>query len=216
MGACNEGCPEREAIARHEEALSKADDVDLLSMAIAGDPEAEDLVFDHLRRRMLAVARQALRTADVEDVVQDVLVVVHRKYPELVARAKLQDDAGFERWWRRILYHRVGNDIRRRRLEYGRCVSADHLSTIAAADAPDRGCAAAELRAVVLRAIRRLKASQRSLVIRGAALQDRPADSGSRNARYARVYRLRKALREAVREAGFLNVGIAFVAAAVS
>lgn len=215
MGARRQERSARDGVGRHHDGLSNADCVALLSLAMAGDAAAENLVFAHLRRRMVPLARQALRTPDVEDVVQDVLVVVHSKYRALVASCQVEDGAGFERWWRRILYYRIGNDIRRRRFECGRCVSADCLSTLAGLDASDARCRTSELRALLLKALQHLKGSQRSCV--ASAVPRHAGDAESRrDARYAKLYRARKALRQVMRQAGFSFLAAACILARLS
>jgi DNA-directed RNA polymerase specialized sigma24 family protein len=189
--------------ATHQDVLSTVPWVDLLSMATNGDPAAEQLFFDRLRQRMVRSARHVLRRRDIEDLVQDVLLVVHLKYRDLLADSRLQDQAGFDRWWRRILYHRIGNEIRRWRFESEHRLPAERLLTVPSVDAPDHLYEASELRHLFLRALRRLNTAQRSFLREGVYSRHPLAGSRRhRNATYAKVYRARKALRQALRLEG--------------
>lgn len=169
----------------------------LFSLAAAGDPVSENLLFERLRRGMIAMAQRALRTRDVDDVVQDALLVVYRKYRELAVG--FEDQIGFERWWRRILHHRIGNDIRRRRFESEHRAPAEYLQTVCSLDASDRRCEDTERRDLLTRALRHLTTTQRS-ILRASAGRGAlpPLRGGGRDACYARTYRARKALRQAM------------------
>jgi DNA-directed RNA polymerase specialized sigma24 family protein len=190
----------RRQVVRQEDCLSSAQWRTFVSLAAAGDPAAEELLFEHLRRRMVSLAGRALRTNDVDDLVQDVLIIVHSKYRDLLAESKLQDRDGFDRWWRRILHHRIGNDIRRRRFECDRRLPEERLMTVPSVDAADRLCETSELRHVLLRALGHLNASQRSFLRESVDPSDPTAGPRvRRDAKYARVYRARKALRRALK-----------------
>jgi DNA-directed RNA polymerase specialized sigma24 family protein len=148
----------------------------------------------------MAWAGRLLRTNDVDDLVQDTLIVVHAKYRALPVGPAMQDQAGFDRWCRRILYHRIGNDIRRRRLECERRLPAERLLTVATTDTPDRRCEAVERRELLARALKHLNATQRAFLTDAIASSPTAVrrDTNDRDARYARTYRARRALRHAL------------------
>src|SRR5262245_23912788 len=147
---------------RERDPLTTSQWLALLARATSGDAAAENLFFERLRCRLMAWAGRLLHTLDVDDLVQDTLIVVHAKYRALRIGAALHDQAGFDRWCRRILYHRIGNDIRRRRLEAERRVPVDCLLNLPSTDRPDRRCEASERRQLLARALRHLNATQRS------------------------------------------------------
>ena len=80
---------------------------ELWEQARAGDKRAETAVFDHLRRRFLALARAKLGGPECEDVAHDACVVVLRKYKELQAPFR------YDVWAVQVLNYQIANHRRR-------------------------------------------------------------------------------------------------------
>ncbi len=81
----------------------------LRERALAGDPAAEATLFEELRVRFLALAKKRVRPDHAEDVVQEALGVVLRKYRDLPA------DRGLLVWSLTVLRNVIGNHYQSRR-----------------------------------------------------------------------------------------------------
>jgi len=86
---------------------------DLLARARAGDHEAESVLFDKLHARVLAVAEKKVWDREAaHDVAQETLRTAFEKYRS----ADLS--RGLFPWLFTILHHKIGNYLKRRRVEH--------------------------------------------------------------------------------------------------
>ena len=81
----------------------------IAARARSGDREAEEVFFESLRVRFLAVAKRRVRT-DLEDVVQDSLRVIHAKYRETGSQVRILT------WAMVVLRNVIGNYYQKRRM----------------------------------------------------------------------------------------------------
>jgi RNA polymerase sigma-70 factor (ECF subfamily) len=142
---------------------------DLLARARGGDRQAESALFDKLHARILALAEKKVWDRDMaRDVAQETLRTAFEKYRE----ADLS--CGLYPWLFTILHHKVGNYLKRRRVERA------HLERLgAAAERPDpegaEDIAAIDLLSSVESALRQLSPECRrifALLLGGAGRRD--------------------------------------------
>jgi len=112
---------------------------DLCRSARAGDADAETRLCSELRVRFLPIAKRRVREEDAEDLVQDALLVVHRKYRERAG------SGGVLVWGLAILRNVIGNYYQARRREGGRRGTAESLEELPAGEAAAAGDGAAGL-----------------------------------------------------------------------
>jgi DNA-directed RNA polymerase specialized sigma24 family protein len=111
----------------------------LCRSARAGDAGAETRLCSELRVRFLPIAKRRVREEDAEDLVQDALLVVHRKYRERAG------SGGVLVWGLAILRNVIGNYYQARRREGGRRGAAENLEEFPAGEAGAAGDGAADL-----------------------------------------------------------------------
>lgn len=88
---------------------------DLLARSLAGDRRAESLLFDKLQARIAAVAEKRVWDREAaHDIAQETLRTAYEKYRS----ADLS--RGLYPWLFTILHHKVGNYLKRRRVESAR------------------------------------------------------------------------------------------------
>ncbi|MFQ5601259.1 MAG: RNA polymerase sigma factor [Candidatus Krumholzibacteriia bacterium] len=144
---------------------------DLLTRARAGDGEAESLLFEKAHARILALAEKRIWDPEAaRDIAQETLRTAVEKYRD----ADLP--CGFFPWLFRILHNKVGNYLKRRRVELARFESQDiAFGWAALAVSPDPEIAALEFREVLGKALRRLSPECRrifGLLLEGAGRQE--------------------------------------------
>ena len=85
---------------------------ELLARARAGDQEAENILFGQLHARILALAKRRTGSVAVaEDIAQDTMQTVYEKYADAAL------PGGLLPWVFRILHNKVGNHLKRSRVE---------------------------------------------------------------------------------------------------
>jgi len=88
---------------------------ELLNRARSGDRDAEDTLFDRLHARILALAKRRIRDQEAaRDLAQETMRTVFEKYRE----AELPQ--GLVAWVFTVLHNKVGNYLKRRRVETAR------------------------------------------------------------------------------------------------
>ncbi|MBU1702094.1 MAG: sigma-70 family RNA polymerase sigma factor [Candidatus Eisenbacteria bacterium] len=90
----------------------------LCARAREGDSQSESLFFEDLRVRFHSIAKRRVRADDVDDVIQDAIQIVHRKYKDL------EISAGILVWSLTVLRNVIGNYYQAKRRE-GRQMSHD-------------------------------------------------------------------------------------------
>lgn len=125
---------------------------DLVSRARAGDRDAENALFERLHARILSLAKRRLWDAQAaEDITQETLRTVLEKY------RGAEMPRGFFPWVFTILYNKVGNYLKRRRLEIERGVGEDASVTWETVGvSPDGVVAAIDLAESLEKAMRRV------------------------------------------------------------
>ncbi len=93
---------------------------DLIPRARAGDRDAENALFERLRARILALAKKKVWDEhSAEDLAQETLGTVLEKY------RTAEMPRGFLAWAFTVLHNKVGNYLKRRRLEVARGAAGD-------------------------------------------------------------------------------------------
>lgn len=104
---------------------------DQRARALAGDPAAEAALFDALRVRFLALAKRRVQLDHAEDVVQEALAVVLRKYRDL------PPDRGILVWSLTVLRNVIGNHYQSRRRDGEQTTQVDDWHAVAEARVDD-------------------------------------------------------------------------------
>jgi len=104
---------------------------DQRARARTGDPAAEAALFDALRVRFLALAKRRVQPDHAEDVVQEALGVVLRKYRDL------PPDRGILVWSLTVLRNVIGNHYQSRRRDGDQTTQVDDWHTVAEARVDD-------------------------------------------------------------------------------
>lgn len=99
--------------------------------ALAGDLAAESALFDALRVRFLALAKRRVQPDHVEDVVQEALGVVLRKFRDL------PPDRGILVWSLTVLRNIIGNHYQSRRRDGEQTTQVDDWHAVAEARVDD-------------------------------------------------------------------------------
>lgn len=94
---------------------------ELAARWLGGDPRSENLLFENLRVRLLAVAKRRVQPEHLEDLVQETLHIVLRK-----AREQRRTENVLV-WSLAILRNVIGNHYQERRRESERMVSGDNI-----------------------------------------------------------------------------------------
>ncbi len=93
---------------------------DLIPRARAGDRDAESALFERLHARILSLAKRKVWDEEAaQDVTQETMRTVLEKYREA------EMPRGFLAWVFTILHNKVGNYLKRRRLEIARGAAED-------------------------------------------------------------------------------------------
>jgi len=92
--------------------------------AVAGDARAEAALFTELRVRFLALAKRRVQPDHAEDVVQEALGVVLRKFKDL------DPDRGILVWSLTVLRNVIGNHYQARRRDTDHTVQVDDWRTV--------------------------------------------------------------------------------------
>lgn len=100
---------------------------DQRARALAGDPAAEAALFDVLRVRFLDLAKRRVQPDHAEDVVQEALGVVLRKYRDL------PPDRGILVWSLTVLRNVIGNHYQSRRRDGEQTTQVDDWHAVAEA-----------------------------------------------------------------------------------
>src|SRR5262245_43050284 len=92
-----------------------------------------DVACASLRRRLLRWAQVVVPAAEAEDLVQEALIVFWRKYATSLIGSQA-NPAIAERLCRKVLHHRIGNYLRRIRLQSSRYAPLDAADLPSATD----------------------------------------------------------------------------------
>ena len=177
--------------------------VDILRASIARSAGAEELLFTFVRQDLLRAAYVIRSVNDREDLVQQALITIHRKFRDRVADPTMWTDyQQFRYWCHRILLNHVRNYCRmERRTALLAHVECDKLCS--PAPWPDACCLMSERRTVFWKAMMSLTSEQRRVL--SLQLMSRKCwnSTGERDAHYAKIYRVRKKLINALAKAGW-------------
>jgi RNA polymerase sigma factor (sigma-70 family) len=174
-----------------------------MAAAQGGDAAAYERLLTSLLPRLRGfVSRRGVEASEVEDVVQEILLLIHR------ARHTWRADHSFDPWMWAIARNASTDALRRQARERARRDPASDASEAGAAlvAGPEESLAARQLSPALVDALARLPAAQRQalelLYVEQLSVSEAAARAGvSRSALKVRAHRGSRALRAALRTA---------------